>query len=184
LPATAALLPSSFLGSLCESESFRSRGHMAWCLLMLNITLPCRFYDRFASFAKELLSMTISFDKVLGIHPRVLELRSRRAEVIAANLANQDTPGYLAKDMDFRTAFASVQGKGALQLTHTSHLQPAGSASGELLYRVPTQSAIDGNTVDEQQEKAAFADNALRYQASLRFLSNRIRGLLSAIRGE
>jgi flagellar basal-body rod protein FlgB len=128
--------------------------------------------------------MAMSFDKALGIHTQTLDLRSRRAEVIAANLANQDTPNYLARDMDFKTVLASVQGNGLLKLTQLGHLQPCGHSPGELLYRVPTQPAIDGNTVDEQQEKAAFSDNALRYQASLRLLSNRIQSLLSAIRGE
>lgn len=128
--------------------------------------------------------MTIGFDKALGIHIQALQLRSSRAEVIAANLANQDTPHYQARDLDFKTALTSAQGEGSLKLTQTGHRQPYGHTAGELLYRVPTQLAIDGNTVDEQQEKAAFSDNALRYQASLRLLSSRFQSLLGAIRGE
>ena len=128
--------------------------------------------------------MAISFDRALGIHAQTLEFRSKRAEVIAANLANVDTPNYLARDMDFQTVLANAQGHGYLKVSHTGHLQPHGSTPQELLYRIPTQPAIDGNTVDEQEEKAAFADNALRYQTSLRLLSNRVQSLLSAIRGD
>lgn len=128
--------------------------------------------------------MSISFDKALGVHAQALQLRAQRAEVIAANLANADTPHYLAKDMDFKAVLAGTQGQGGLEATHTGHLRSQGGNPAELSYRIPTQPAIDGNTVDPQQEQAAFADNALRYQASLRLLSGRIQGLLSAIRGE
>jgi flagellar basal-body rod protein FlgB len=128
--------------------------------------------------------MTTSFDKALGIHAQALVLRARRAEVIAANLANADTPNYLARDLDFQALLVSAQERGSLQVTHIRHLQAPGGNPGELLYRVPIQPAIDGNTVEDEQEKAAFADNALRYQASLRLLGGHIQGLLSAIRGE
>ncbi len=128
--------------------------------------------------------MPISFDQALGIHAHALELRSRRAEVIATNLANADTPNYLARDLDFESVFADAQGESALSVTNAAHFQSTGAGHGELLYRVPTQPSIDGNTVEEEQEKAAFSTNAIEYQASLRLLSGRIHGLLSAIRGE
>lgn len=128
--------------------------------------------------------MAIGFDQAIGIHAQALQLRSRRAEVIAANLANQDTPNYLARDMDFQTALANATGQGGLRATDTRHIKFDGDSSKSLLYRVSTQPAIDGNTVDAEQEKAAFADNALHYQASLRLLSARFQSLLSAIRGE
>jgi flagellar basal-body rod protein FlgB len=129
--------------------------------------------------------MGINFDQALSVHARSLELRSRRAEVLAANLANADTPNYRARDLDFAATLAQAQGgAGALETTHAAHLQPAGQNSGDLSYRIPTQMSLDGNTVEPEQEKAAFADNALRYQASLRFMSSRLQGLLSAIRGE
>jgi len=130
--------------------------------------------------------MAINFERALGVHAQALELRSQRAEILAANLANSDTPNYLARDMDFAAALAgNLQGeKGALKVTHATHLQAQGSNPGDLLYRLPTQMALDGNTVEEEQEKAAFSDNALHYQASLQLLSNRIQGLLNAIRGE
>jgi flagellar basal-body rod protein FlgB len=133
---------------------------------------------------KESHTVSISFDNALGIHAQALAWRSKRAEVIAANLANVDTPNYLARDMDFQSALASAQGSDYLKVTYPAHLQTYGSNPGELLYRLPTQPAIDGNTVEEEQEKAAFASNALHYEASLRLLSGRIQELLSAIRGE
>ncbi len=140
--------------------------------------------------------MPISFDSALGIHDRALALRSRRAEQLASNIANADTPGYKAKDIDFRAAMAQVQaersataagqGAGQLHTTHAHHISTAGAApaGGESLYRVPHQPALDGNTVDPQLEKSAFAENALRYQASLTFLDGKFKGLMSALKGE
>lgn len=129
--------------------------------------------------------MTISFDRALGIHAQALELRSQRTEVLAANLANADTPNYKARDLDFAATLARLQGEGqSLKATHATHLQAQGHNAGDLLYRMPTQMSLDGNTVEEEQEKADFADNALHYQASLRLLGSRIQGLMSAIRGE
>ncbi|HRD65775.1 MAG TPA: flagellar basal body rod protein FlgB [Candidatus Competibacter sp.] len=129
--------------------------------------------------------MAIGFERALSVHAQTLELRSRRAEILAANLANADTPNYLARDIDFKATLSGLSGReNALKVTHAVHMQARGSASGELLYRTPAQMAIDGNTVEEEQEKSAFADNAMRYQASLRLLGNRVQGLLSAIRGE
>ena len=88
--------------------------------------------------------------------------------------------------MNFAATLAQMQGETVepLKTTHTAHLQAPGNNPSDLLYRVPTQMSLDGNTVEDEQEKAAFSDNALRYQASLRFLGNRVQGLLSAIRGE
>ncbi len=129
--------------------------------------------------------MGINFDRALSVHAQTLELRSRRAEILAANLANADTPNYQARDLDFAATLARAPGEsGTLKATHAAHLQPAGQNPGGLLYRTPTQMSLDGNTVEPEREKAAFADNALRYQASLRFMSSRIQGLLAAIKGE
>lgn len=129
--------------------------------------------------------MAINFERALSIHGQAMQVRSRRAEILASNLANADTPNYRARDLDFQATLEGLQGReGALQTTHVGHLQARGDSAGRLLYRTPAQMAIDGNTVEEEQEKAAFADNALRYQASVQFMGNRVRGLLSAIRGE
>lgn len=131
--------------------------------------------------------MSLSLDKALGIHAQALALRARRAEVLAANLANADTPGYKARDLDFASVLSGAQGERiGLAATVRGHLsgEAAAAGSGALLYRVPLQPSIDGNTVDTQTEYAEFARNALQYQASLSFLNGRIRTLMTAIRGE
>lgn len=131
--------------------------------------------------------MPISFDSALGIHQQALALRSQRAEMLASNIANADTPGYKARDIDFKSALASVdiQTSGSLSQTNAKHIQisTAGNNS-EALYRVPNQSSLDGNTVDGLVEKSAFAENALRYEASITFLDAKFKGLMAAIKGE
>lgn len=129
-------------------------------------------------------------DKHLGVHATALPLRSQRSEVLAANLANADTPGYRARDIDFKSALAAASGTpGAVRMatTQSGHIG-AGSANGagspELKYRVPLAPALDGNTVDAQLEQAAFAENTVRYQATLSFLSSKFRGLMTAITGQ
>lgn len=127
--------------------------------------------------------MPMRFDNALGIHEHALRARSQRAQMIAANLANANTPNYQAKDVDFKAMLADAEGAGPLQATHASHFSPS-SAGASVLYRTPSQPAIDGNTVEEQREIAAFSTNAFQYQTSLQLLSKRIKGLMSALRGE
>ncbi len=129
--------------------------------------------------------MAFSFDNALGLHPQAVAVRSRRIQVIASNLANADTPGYKARDIDFREALRQEQG-GSIRTYRTNprHLQGVASAvSPDLKYRTPLQPTLDGNTVEPQFEQAAFADNAIRFQASLMFLDGKIRGLSDAITG-
>lgn len=130
--------------------------------------------------------MPINIDSALGIHAKALVVRGRRAEVLASNLANADTPNYKARDIDFKTALQQAQsGHVPLKVTHTGHIQPAGTGLyGPLLYRVPQQPSLDGNTVDTHVEQAEFTRNAVNYQASLTFLGGKLKTLLSAIRGE
>ncbi|MGR8919827.1 MAG: flagellar basal body rod protein FlgB [Gammaproteobacteria bacterium] len=127
-----------------------------------------------------------SFNDALGIHPQAVVLRSRRAEVLAANIANADTPGYRARDVDFGEVLKAHTGQGALTATHSRHLTgPGDGGDGFVLkYRQPLQPSVDQNAVDVQAERAAFLDNAMRYQASLTFLDGKISGLKSALRGE
>ncbi|MFT4585699.1 MAG: flagellar basal-body rod protein FlgB [Gammaproteobacteria bacterium] len=127
-----------------------------------------------------------SIDQALGIHPQALMLRARRAELLAANLANADTPNYQARDIDFRSVLAGSASTGKLAATNTKHFGNNDSSmlGAEIMYRVPTQASIDQNTVDVAAERARFVDNSLRYQASLRFLDGRLAGLKSALRGE
>lgn len=129
--------------------------------------------------------MPSSIDQLFGVHAQALQLRARRGELIASNLANADTPNYKARDLDFRHALDNAQSATAMQATHASHIthaNPSGHTS--TLYRVPNQSSLDGNTVDTQLEKAKFSENAVRYQTTLRFLNGKISGLMKAIKGE
>jgi flagellar basal-body rod protein FlgB len=134
--------------------------------------------------------MPINLDSYLGVHAEALKVRGQRTEVLATNLANADTPGYRARDIDFRAALAaagSQQTGVPLQATNAAHLTTGGGVEGanpNMKYRVPLAPALDGNTVDVQMEQAAFAENAVRYQATLNFISSKLRGLMTAITGQ
>jgi flagellar basal-body rod protein FlgB len=131
--------------------------------------------------------MAISFDKALGDMPAQLALYSKRSSLLAANIANADTPGFKARDIDFRSVLAAASGDQlTLRTTRPGHIGGAGSdlSSPELLYRVPTQPSLDGNTVNSQVEQSRFAENAVRYQSTLTFLGGRFQGLKLAIKGE
>lgn len=129
-------------------------------------------------------------DPLFGVHAAALSLGRQRMDVLASNLANADTPHYLARDIDFERALAAqtaVADAGRLATSDAGHLVTGISSAGdggETVWRVPMQAARDGNTVDAQIEQAAFADAALRYQASLNFLDGRVRSLMTAITGQ
>lgn len=133
--------------------------------------------------------MPLNLDAYLGVHQAALKVQSKRMEVLANNLANVDTPNYKARDIDFRTALAAASGKSdssvKLATTNAEHIatNPTADATAGLKYRVPLAPSLDGNTVDAQQEQAAFAENTVRYQATLTFLTTRIKNLLTAITG-
>lgn len=125
----------------------------------------------------------------LNFQGEALGLRARRQEVLASNIANADTPNYKARDIDFRAALsqaASEQGAVRLAATQPGHIHATAGAGSmaEVRYRVPNHASLDGNTVDSQMEHAAFAENAVRYQASLDFINSRISGLRKALKGE
>lgn len=134
--------------------------------------------------------MTQPLDNYLGIHPLALELSARRSEILAANMANADTPNYKAQDIDFKAALAASGSMSTtLPLVTTSAAQiplnqPGDALTAQLKYRIPNASSLDGNTVDEQMEQANFAENAVRYQASLTFISDKFRTLMTAITGQ
>ncbi|SDL72193.1 flagellar basal-body rod protein FlgB [Franzmannia pantelleriensis] len=129
----------------------------------------------------------------LNFHQEALNLRAERHEVLAGNIANADTPNYKARDMDFSRELSKVMESGrsgsngmALTTTSARHIPAQASAPGgqELLYRVPDQPSLDGNTVDMDRERTQFADNAVRYQAALTMINSRIQGLKSAMQPE
>jgi len=131
--------------------------------------------------------MPISFDKALGNLPGNLTLYGQRSSLLASNMANADTPGFKARDIDFRSVLAKSGGaQMSLKTTQGTHLGGASSAMSEAtrLYRVPIQPSIDGNTVDTQVETAEFTKNSMRYQATLAFLNGKFKGLRLAIKGE
>ena len=134
--------------------------------------------------------MIDKLDAALRFNREALNLRTQRQEVLAANIAHADTPNYKARDFDFasRLTQAVEHGRAAqqpVQMTATSarHIQadaPPSMPERDLLYRVPSQSSIDGNTVEMDAERINFADNALRYEANLTVVGAKIKSLLSA----
>ena len=135
--------------------------------------------------------MAISFDKAFGIHQYTIGARAARAEVLSANIANADTPGYKAKDLDFSAALQQAQSgmeSGfSLATSNERHISSTLSSglTSSVKYRNPDQPDTgDGNSVDVQRERSAFLENGLEYQASLEFLNSRISGLLKAIKGD
>jgi flagellar basal-body rod protein FlgB len=131
--------------------------------------------------------MATSIDDALGIHPKALSLAQRRTEILSANLANADTPNYKARDIDFEGAMRAEMGRQkGLQMTRTNagHLGSHGTDSGAIQYRVPNQPSIDGNTVDAAEEQTRFAENSMRYMASLDFVEGTFQKLKKAVRGQ
>jgi flagellar basal-body rod protein FlgB len=160
--------------------------------------------------------MNSRLTETLDFHANALLLRAERQKVLAGNIANADTPRYVSRDFDFKSALAAAtahlggvapkSGPGAdarpatsgpvpVTVTSSGHLGGIGGIGGgtggpgrldatALKYRVTEQASVDGNTVDLDRERANFADNAVRYEAGLRFINGSVRTMLSAIRGE
>jgi flagellar basal-body rod protein FlgB len=135
----------------------------------------------------------------IDFQSQALALRSERSRVLASNIANADTPNYKARDFDYRSALVAATGpQGAtgaagtaaaaagVARTHAGHLSGPGGASPSpaLQYRQPLQSSVDGNTVDLDAERAAFAENSVKTEATLRFLNAQIRQMTTAINGQ
>jgi flagellar basal-body rod protein FlgB len=133
----------------------------------------------------------------LDFQATALSLRSERQRVIASNIANSDTPGYAARDINFKEAMAAATGHGgtSLPLAVSTAAAPghipipgnsngAGGTAAELGYTVQTQPAMDNNSVDLDRERANFVDNAVRYESTLRFINGYSKTILSAIQGQ
>ena len=125
---------------------------------------------------------------VFGIHEQALRVRNQRNEILASNIANADTPGYKARDIDFRQVLKQQKVEMPnLKATQAGHFQmtSAGRVSPQYIqYRQVAQPSLDGNTVDVQQEQLQFSNNAARYEATMRFLNGKISGLQKAISGK
>ena len=141
----------------------------------------------------------------LDFQAKALVIRAERQRVLASNIANADTPGYVGRDINFKEAMGAALGESnattPLTLsrsgsnndgtTHAQHI-PLQSTLGSLgtdgasalAYTVQTQPAMDGNSVDMDRERANFVDNAVHYEATLRFINGSSRTILSAIQGQ
>ncbi len=136
-----------------------------------------------------------ALDPIFGIHAEALAVQAKRMEVLSANIANADTPGYEARDIDFAKVLANA-GKPPSPATASGpattdprHIaigaaNAFGNDGTRLPYRLALQPTVDHNSVDVQVEQAKFADAALHYQASLSFADGRVRSLLTAITGQ
>ena len=126
----------------------------------------------------------------LDFQGQALSLRAERQRLIASNIANADTPGYVARDMNFAQALKEATGAAqparSLAVSQPGHIGGTAGARAEpnLLYATPAQTNLDRNTVDMDRERASFADNAIQYEATLRFINSNVRTTLSAITGQ
>jgi flagellar basal-body rod protein FlgB len=146
---------------------------------------------------RNLKAMLNRVGNVLDFHGEALKLRAERGRVLAGNIANADTPGFKARDFDFGSALQAATGTDAngkpapaaadsnIAKTTSTHRGLLG-AEGQLnlKYRLPQQVSIDGNSVEMDNERAQFAENAIKYESTLRFLNGQIKTMMSAIKGE
>ena len=143
----------------------------------------------------------------LDIHTKALVLRAERQRVIASNIANADTPGYVARDINFKEALTQMTQTSASELSgagarlrpnpsssgsssHNQHIALGGVGSSQLAgtsslaYTIQSQPSADGNSVDMDRERANFVDNSVRYESTLRFINGYSKTILSAIQGQ
>ena len=122
----------------------------------------------------------------LGIHEQALSVKSRRLEVLAQNIANADTPGYKARDVDFKHVLADVsRSDSAMLTTQNQHFKVGEHINADgIRYRTPFNTSFDGNTVEMSVEQAHYGKAAADYQATLNFLESRVSGIRKALKGE
>ena len=133
--------------------------------------------------------MVQGLDNYFGVHGQALRVRAARAQLLAQNIANADTPHYKARDIDFSAALASAGQQlnpAHLRVTDARHIAAPDQQrfGADILFRTPQTASLDGNSVDSEYEKSEFLRNAVEYQASLKFLDGKIRSLMTAIKGE
>lgn len=127
----------------------------------------------------------------LDFQGQALTLRSERQKLLASNIANADTPGFLARDVNFNQALqeatGSIQRKQGMVVSSGAHIGPGKDAnilSNHLTYASPSQLSPDGNSVDMDRERASMVDNSVKYEATLRFINSNVRTMLEAIKGQ
>ncbi|QAU23971.1 flagellar basal body rod protein FlgB [Dyella sp. M7H15-1] len=118
--------------------------------------------------------MGLNIEQALGVHPAALKLRAERTKILASNLAHDSTPGYQARDIDFRASLRDAM---------NGQSQGLNFDSDRVMYRVANRASQDGNTVELGAEQAEFAQNAIDFQTSLTFLNMKLKGLATAING-
>lgn len=128
-------------------------------------------------------------DRAFSLHDDAMVLRSRRSSILAANIANADTPNYKARDMDFTSMMKRLdkgqQNSMVLARTSERHLGATASAvDSGIKFRNPLHASLDGNSVDMHAEQARFSQNAFQYQTSLTLLNSKINGMMLALRGQ
>jgi flagellar basal-body rod protein FlgB len=141
--------------------------------------------------------MFANMTNALDFHAKALVLRADRQRVIASNIANADTPGYVGRDINFKDAMNAALDDGSHTMTPSApsngtsnarHIplqaQTASLGTSSLAYTTQTQPAMDGNSVDMDRERANFVDNSVRYEATLRFINGQSKTILSAIQGQ
>jgi|TARA_B100000614_G_scaffold101896_1_gene91569 flagellar basal-body rod protein FlgB len=126
-----------------------------------------------------------SIKKQLTFFGSALNIRNKRNDIIASNIANAATPNYKARDINFLDEFKKVTNTGEIKTTHSNHIPTKNyNISGKAFYRDPVIASLDGNTVELSVEQMQFAENTMKYQTTLKFLNGKITKMLSAIRGE
>ncbi|MBK93792.1 MAG: flagellar basal body rod protein FlgB [Rickettsiales bacterium] len=126
-----------------------------------------------------------TFKQQLEVFSKAIDIRNRRNEILASNIANASTPNYKARDVDFEVELKRSLSVGPIKTSNSAHIAlPSKNLPGKVQYRKPLQPSMDGNTVELAMEQMEFAENAVRYQTTLNFINGKLRGLMSAIRGE
>lgn len=129
-----------------------------------------------------------SLEQSIAVYSQGLDMRTRRHQVLASNIANADTPGYKARDFDFESAMKNAQAGrvsgGAIEVARTTsgHISGVGSGgAGDLAFRKEIQSSVDGNTVDMDVERSQIAENALQYQVLTQLISDKFKSARMAL---
>ena len=126
-----------------------------------------------------------SIKKQLTFFGSALNIRNKRNDIIASNIANAGTPNYKARDINFLDEFKKLTNNGEIKITHSNHIPTKNyNISGKAFYRDPVVASLDGNTVELSVEQMQFAENTMKYQTTLKFLNGKITKMISAIRGE
>ena len=126
-----------------------------------------------------------SIKKQLTFFGSALNIRNKRNDIIASNIANAATPNFKARDINFLDEFKKVTNTGEIKTTHSNHIPTKNyNISGKAFYRDPVIASLDGNTVELSVEQMQFAENTMKYQTTLKFLNGKITKMISAIRGE